>query len=322
MEKSGSDTLFILGAGFTKAANSRAPLNRELVQAMGMIDKYPLYQYSDKYQTTDIERILTLIDIEIETDGNAILINDRRTIERQMANYFTRFRFNPASFPSWIEPFALTVLKQNDAILYLNYDCYLEGALDYFRVWSPNGGYPIINPLLDDIPPNPKNIMVYKVHGSEHFRESTVWGSTETGIGFLVEESIFPVSGTNKFFNFGLGNSLPYIIAPSYVKIPHVQIAYMMLTILEIAKGAKNIVIIGCGMRREDSFLILVLTRFLYGSSKELPKKLILLNRTSGDVLNRIAPYTKRADSFAEIITIQSYIEEGIEELQARLVSQ
>ena len=311
-----SNTLYILGAGFTRAANGKAPLNRELLEAMMAVNPDPLNKYRDKYQSTDIERILTLIYLDADTNSHSR--DDLKLIDNQIANYFTRFRFDPQTAPAWVSRFSKNVLQPNDSILCLNYDCYLEGALDHFKVWSPNGGYPINHPLADDIMGNPRNIKIYKIHGSEHFRESRVIGSTGTDISFLINESNFPESGRNKHFGCGL-DSKPYVVAPSFVKDFHVGIAWMMLRLLEIAKEARNLVIIGCGMRREDSFLWLVLTRFLFGNPKDTKKKLIIVDPSSVDILNRMELYAGDISELADVVSIPSGIEDGTADLMATM---
>ena len=130
----------------------------------------------------------------------------------------------------------------------LNYDCFLEGALDNLGVWTPNNGYArVINPLSDSIRQNPKNIKIYKIHGSENFVESRVdlGKRSQTSIGYRIDGSIYPVSGANSHLGGGSDHPRTYIIAPSFVKIPHVDIAAMMLDLLKVAEAARNFLIIG-----------------------------------------------------------------------------
>lgn len=327
MENTASDTLFILGAGFTKAANPKAPLNRDLLNEIIRVNPDPLTKYREECKSTEIEEILTRIDIALGTNSNddlkEDLNTDRKTIQEQIASYFKEYHFNPkTTIPPWVEPFANSVLKPNDTILSLNYDCYLEGALDYFQVWTPNGGYPKGHPMADDIAINPHNIKVFKIHGSENFCESAVWGTNQTDIGFVIDGATYPRSGRNEYLGGGIPKIGPYIIAPSFVKIPHVQIAYMMLCLIDIAKEAKNLIIIGCGMRPEDNFLWLVLTRFLYGHPKDLHKKLIILDPNADKLLDNITRYfTHGISQNTAVVRISSGIEDGINNLIGHLNS-
>ena len=100
----------------------------------------------------------------------------------------------------------------------------LEGVLDYLGVWTPRDGYARISAFpTDSIFPNPKQIIIHKIHGSENFVESSVIGKNknQTGIGFNINDSIYPKSGANSHLGGGILNPRPYIIAPSFVKIPH-----------------------------------------------------------------------------------------------------
>lgn len=319
---SASDSLFILGSGFTKAAFPQAPLNDDLLRAVVNHGGTTLAQYHERYKTDDIERLLTQIDLDASEFSKQK--EDRVKINSEISVYFSKFRFSQISHPppSWLQTFAFNVLKPNDAIITLNYDCFLEGALDNYGVWTPNGGYARFeNPNADrSIPKNPKGILVYKIHGSENFVESLVGNNpAQTAIGFQIDGSIFPRSGTNRNFGGGVLHPLPYIIAPSFVKIPHVDIAAMMLEALNRAETARNLTIIGCGMRREDNFLWLLLTRFL---NEILPqrKQLIILGPSANTTLEKISNYwVGSIQRFADVVNIASGLECSIEQLCSAL---
>ena len=317
-----SKTIFLLGAGFTKAAIPQSPLNTELLEAISKDGGSTLAKYKNKYETDDIEKLLTQLDLEA-TENNEIR-KDRYAINAEISSYFSKFRFSEinSDIPSWLEAFALSVLNQNDSIVCLNYDCLLEGALDTFGVWSPNGGYARINnPLSDSIPENPKNIRIYKIHGSENFVESSVIGKNpeQTSIGFHINPSIYPKSGAHSHFGGGAKDPKPYIIAPSFVKIPHVDIAAMMLELLKVGEAAKNFVIIGCGMRPEDNFLWLLLTRFL-NKILEPRHRLVILSPSSENIWKRISNYwVGDICRFCDVCIIPYELEEGISTLESAL---
>lgn len=320
--QSHSENIFLLGAGFTKAAIPQSPLNKDLLEAISKEGSKTLAKYKSKYETKDIEKLLTQLDLE--TTKNDEIKHDRSAINSEISSYFSKYRFSEinADIPSWLETFALTVLKRNDSIICLNYDCLLEGALDYFGVWSPNGGYARIdNPLADSIPQNPKNIRIYKIHGSENFVESSVVGKNpeQTSIGFHINSTIYPKSGAHSHFGGGAKDPRPYIIAPSFVKIPHVDIAAMMLDLLKEVEAARNLVIIGCGMRPEDNFLWLVLTRFL-NRILEPRQRLIILSPSSEAIWKRISKYwVGDICRFSDVCVIPCGIEDGISTLESAL---
>jgi len=187
-------------------------------------------------------------------------------------------------------------------------------------VWTPNGGYARVhNPLADSIPQNPKNIKIFKIHGSENFVESRVdlGKRSQTAIGYRIDGSIYPVSGAHSHLGGGADQPTPYIIAPSFVKMPHVDITAMMLDLLKVAETAINFVIIGCGMRPEDSFLWLLITRFL-NKTMNPHHRLILLGPSSGTIWKRISEYwVGDICRFCNVVIIPSGLEDGISSLKS-----
>lgn len=293
------NNLFLLGAGFTKAVFPDAPLNKCLLQAvMNYSPSSPLQKYCREYKTDDIEVLLTRLDLEIL--NNQTPKNDREIIENDLAEYFRRFRFGASEKEilqkKWLESFAKELFRENDAIITINYDCLLEGVLDYYKVWSPSKGYGAADVKVD-VPgtyfeklPNPKNILVYKIHGSENFQTCNIQNIhiDPNHIGLIVNSNIYPKSGANS--NLGVIESRSYIIAPSFVKTFYPQIQRMMIRALQAAGKAKNFIIIGCGLRPEDSFFWLLLSAFLESCIPEKPqKKFIIVDPNAKEIKNKIA---------------------------------
>lgn len=286
-----SKTIFLLGSGFTKAAFPAAPINSELVAAIveHFQKKTQIQRYAEHFgDSNDIEEILTRLDLDAAKNDKAAA--DRKLIDEELASYFRCFRFTETVLigNSWLVDFATEVLGKNDSIITLNYDCLLEGLLDHAGVWTPNGGYYGVDNVLTEAIPNPIGITVYKIHGSEHFRISSFFDKPEqSAIAYEFDETIFPRSAVSSHFGGGI-NSGPYVIAPSFVKFPHRQIAMMMLRVLEVAQQAENLVIVGCGLRREDSFLWLLVTRFLLRKSQ---KELIIVDPNAAEIEQRVHQY-------------------------------
>lgn len=198
-----SENIYLLGAGFTKAVNSKAPLNCDLLETIVSKGAEKLSFYREKYKTDDIERLLTQFDLDSFADEQ--IRKDRREIESEISAFFSDYRFPVLNdkIPSWLEIFSVDLLKENDSIITLNYDCLLEGVLDYLGVWTPRDGYARISAFpTDSILTNPKKITIHKIHGSENFVESSVIGKNknQTGIGFNINASIYPKSGANSHF--------------------------------------------------------------------------------------------------------------------------
>ncbi len=312
-------TIFLLGAGFTKAAQPPAPTNAELVPTLveQLGESSQIQKYRKLYRTDDIEVLLTRLDMDAASDASKR--SDRLAIESELVSYFRRFRFTQAvlSAAPWLRTFATELLGQGDAIVTLNYDCFLEGLLDHLRVWTPNGGYSSVDNPLGEAEPNPKDILIYKIHGSEHFRISGFFDRPEQkAIAYEFDESVFPVSAAHTRFGGGI-DSRPYVIAPSFVKLPHRQIATMMLKILDSANLALNLVIVGCGLRREDNFLWLLLSRFLARCDE---KRLIIVDPAATSISERLYRYWIGDPSkYTRISLLPCGLESSLAELTSQL---
>lgn len=317
------NNIFLMGAGFTRAVFQDAPLNADLLHLI--IQDNPqtlLRKYKVRYHTDDIEVLLTRMDLETEELQSERLRRDREAINQDLAKYFERFRFRDQILENknWLEDFAKKVLQPNDAIITTNYDCFLEGLLDYFQMWTPNNGYPKLGCSSPSVPENPHNILIYKVHGSEHFVECPAPPDIEkTDIGFPLNESIFPRSGKHSHIDFGsLGlGAHPYIIAPSFIKSPHHHIERIMGDAVQIAPKANSLIIIGSGLRLEDSFLWLLLSAFLEPCVPNRPKKkLTIVDPKAEDIKNRIVKhYAWDLDSLLVIKPLSECLECVVEDL-------
>lgn len=287
-----SKTVFLLGAGFTKAALPQAPLNADLatvVAAGQSASRLPTYMR--QYRTSDIEVLLTRLDLDASQAKLSRRALDREAINVELANYFRSFRFNPSELSAspWLCTFATEIVKQDDAVVTLNYDCFLEGLLDWCGVWAPGGGYACVdNPLIDAVAQNSKGITLYKIHGSEHFRISPVFPDKgQDDIAFEFNAGVFPKSAAASNFGGGV-DSRPYLIAPSFVKLPHRQMAQMMVRLVAVTQAATNLVIVGCGLRKEDSFLWVMLIAFL---NRREHKNLIIVDPYAATIEDRIARF-------------------------------
>ena len=157
--------LYLIGSGFTKAVFPSAPLNADLLSSIigHYLGASRLSYYYHKYKTSDIEKLLTRLDLDIlESNINK---SERIKIEKELASYFQTYRFSEEIVLNnkWARKYSLEILQPNDVIISLNYDCLLEGILDYYEVWSPNNGYAgISHALTDSLPINHNNILIYK----------------------------------------------------------------------------------------------------------------------------------------------------------------
>jgi len=316
---------FIIGSGFTKSIFPEAPLNNELLRAIanGKLDCASQY-LTEKYQTNDIEIALTKLDADIATSyyDNRQLYSElrdiRHKIEIDLGNYFTSYRATHELLDKapWLMNFMRYAIADGDVAVSLNYDCVFEGALDCIGKWSPKGGYGFFqNPLIDDTSFDTSPITVLKIHGSTTFKIAAYADKPHCrSVNFVFDEWYFPKSAKNTHFGYGLGRGETYLIAPSYVKVPTVEITYFMIDALKAASESQNLIIIGCGLRPEDSFLTLLLTHFLRQPQWQ-SRKIIILDIKANDIASRGKDYW--GVNIEEcVVSIEGRIENSIEELR------
>lgn len=301
-----------------------APLNRDLLHSI--IETNPgtlLKKYQIRYHTDDIEILLTRLDLEIDQNSyeKEQLQKDRKTIEEDISKYFEQFRFEEEYLQKniWLETLAKKLFKDSDAIITTNYDCFLEGLLDYYKLWHPGDGYVnVYDPRIPTNRKNPKGIKFYKIHGSENFRECKEFdGKGPTGktiIGFIVRKGVYPLSGKNTNVGWAEEHCGKYIIAPSFVKIPHFQIADIVNKAVEVAKTTQNMVIIGSSLRDEDIFLRLILTGFVNYRAQN-KKKLIIVDPKACAILEKIKIFCVGSTEQINLVSISKKIEEGLGDL-------
>lgn len=288
--------VFIVGAGFTKAIFPNAPLNRDLLGALAMkspASASPVLR--DRYKTEDIEIALTRLDIDVASSQGEDPRKLRQCIESELADYFSSFCASEdlMAQSQWLTRLIDSAFSSGDVAISLNYDCVLEGALDCRGKWSPNGGYgsSLDNPLVCGDRPSKSPVTVLKIHGSANFAIAPYADNpTASAVNFVFDECFFPRSAKNTHFGYGAGTGRSYLIAPSYVKIPTVEISYLMLDALRASTEAKNLVIIGSTLRPEDGFLTLLVTNFLRQPSWR-NRKIIVVDPAAESISNRLKDY-------------------------------
>ena len=311
--------IFILGAGFTKAVIPDAPLNDELLKSMigPEPDGSPIGLIWRKYNSTNLEYLLTQSDLELSSKGENFRSDSRAAVSKQLAMFMREFRFD-SDLP-WLAPLR-EILSRNDVIISLNYDCFLEGFLDFHRMWSPKGGYDLIrHPMDDDLPENDLNIRILKIHGSENFTLAPVYDRPEWAVvGFEIDSSLYPRSGESRVFGGGIG-SRPYLIAPSFTKEFGVELHWLLLEALGAARAARNLVIIGCGLRWEDSHLWLILTSFMK-CPRWSKKRTIIVDPNAEGLCERLGRFwSRRVFTTRSLVPISMGLREGLPKLQTVL---
>ena len=134
-------------------------------------------------------------------------------------------------------------------------------------------------------------------------------------IGLIINESLFPRSGKDKHFGCGGGQkgTGSYIIAPSFVKVPHVRIADIINKAIKNSPFAKNLVIGGCGLRPEDGFLWQILASFLNNNKLPEKKKLIIVDPAvkNKKLESKIIDYWVGSSGHFEICSIAETFQNG-----------
>ncbi|MCB2231795.1 hypothetical protein KQH82_13835 [bacterium] len=318
---------FLIGAGLTKAAIPSAPLNNDLVRLLVECNaNSTVGKLAERFGEESIEILLTIMDIEI-MKGN-VEPQVRRSVEAELANYCRRLRFDPVMLKDrvWLHEFATETFGRSDTIVNLNYDCFLEGLLDYEGLWCPSGGYGgIVNPLVDAKLNNPLGIQVLKIHGSESFTDASLMDRPAFhSVTFEFEESIFRRSA--KDCHMGRRSVLPVspesqpdgarpcLIAPSFVKLPNFELGFLMLKAIKEINESNTFVVIGCSLRDEDAFLWLLLSRFVCDFYSER-RKLVILSPDAASISDRVRCYFSN-DLAERIVEIPEPLEQGYKTLQ------
>ena len=111
-----------------------------------------------------------------------------------------------------------------------------------------------------------------------------------------------------------------YLIAPSYVKDPTLEISYLMLDALRATSVAEKLVVIGSGLRPEDGFLTLLLTNFLHQPSWQT-RRVIIVDPSAGDISDRVKKFW-RVNVSKQIVPIDKRLEDAVPSLLGSIANQ
>jgi hypothetical protein len=316
--------LFIIGSGFTKALFPNAPLNSDLLPELyENRANTGCQKLFDRYKINDIEICLTKLDLDIISNKAKVdELNSLRTnVENELADFFYDYVASDDLLINygWARKFFQNAISADDVVVSLNYDCVFEGMLDLVDKWTPNGGY---GTTLNNDALYPKRetrtspISVLKIHGSANFYKKLalppVVGPRAKGIDFIFSKHFFPKSGRKEYPDGEVENE-PYIIAPSFVKTHALVSNYLMLQALNASSKATYMIVIGCGMRPEDSFLTLLITSFLNSSNRK-NGKLLIIDRDSEKIYSKIQRYYETSVS-KDVLCIDGFIQHTVDDL-------
>ena len=104
-----------------------------------------------------------------------------------------------------------------------------------------------------------------------------------------------------------------YLIAPSYVKVPTVEMTYLMLDALSASATATNLVIIGSALRPEDGFLTLILTNFLRQPSWRT-RRVFIVDLAANAISSRVKKFWG-VNVSSQIVPIEERLEISVSSL-------
>ena len=295
-------TIFIIGSGFTKAVFPEAPINNELMSRLVARNKSTkqLAELCKKNgsETKDIERALTFLDLLGEDCKDL-----RKMVESEIADELKFFSWDyiPEASREWVGEFSKNAFYRDDVAVCLNYDLLLETLLRKQNMWSSSGGYGVQIPIAGafvgdfDFSEEKENslVTVLKIHGSINFSH----GNSKAFKGVRANCVSIDVPNIYKFRS----EENVAIIAPSYVKRPPVEFSYMMLDALSKADQAKNMIVLGCGLRPEDPFLSLLVTRFFRSSGYET-KEMLICGNDADSIRSRVVGYWNTNQKISPLI--------------------
>jgi hypothetical protein len=259
-----ANCVYLLGAGFTRAViGDRAPLTYELMKTLD-ISEFP--ELHEEYQRSfpDIEQFLSILDLkiihyrQINSSLSKRLNEVRGAILQQIIDQVDITRLNVRNnddFPV-LKKFIESV-PDDARILTLNYDCVLDQGLYLSGRWSPFGGYcyPTF-PHTDRENDSLSRILLLKMHGSCNFRDSQ---ANQDYFNIEISDSIFP--NIHADINSRL-NDRPHILVMSYVKQFHNGIMSLWREAISFLRASERLIIVGCSLREEDTFLRFALYHF------------------------------------------------------------
>lgn len=317
--------MYLLGAGFTSIITcGKSPDMSSLYdKVIGVVPPEILARYKDLNK--DIEKLLTLIEIDINTGSPCIecLRKAREQVKEKILEVLDFDNIKPETNDAG-EAF-LGILKKDDVVISLNYDIVLERFLwnEGKGIWSPDTGYThdirndFYTPTASSQNINKLNIEIIKPHGSVNFIEGYVdWEKTgNTNITLEISEKYFPNIHAELSYmkEFQAGRK---ILIPAYIKpeIFHQAIANLWYQAFERVKNSKNLFIIGCGLRSADVFVWWLLYLFI----RNKDKKIIILDRNAEALKESILKMLKIPEVFVkgQIVTLQKDVSNNFDILK------
>jgi len=259
--------VFLIGAGFTRAImGQKAPLADEIMPQL-IISDFP--EIIEDYEKTfpDIEQFITALDLRCLRFARTNLSlaerldRARDNVVEQIVKMVDVGALSVDSLDNFsdLKKF-IEIVPSKSMILTLNYDCVLDQGLWLSNRWHPGGGYYTSSfPCSDDENKKKDDILLLKLHGSCNYRNSPDYRKYPK---IEISDKIFlNISSQINTRDSNLDDGA-HVLVMSYLKIYHNGIMQLWRKAIESFKETDKLVIIGCSLREEDTFLKFALYHF------------------------------------------------------------
>ena len=270
-------TVYVLGAGATRAVAPKVPLTADLLPGiLQSADQaicrflYDFYRFNSIDELPPVEDVLTQIDFAIDENRplspNYSVEYMRRLRENLIYNICEIVRggkdINFDAATGMVEGF-IRALPQDDCIVSLNYDLVTDTAIRRAADWKyVNYGYPVRQAVshtqtashMDEFAPT----LMYKLHGSLNWLFCPLCRAVDIVDGHLSGEHYIYSSQQQKVEHCSVCG-VPYepvIITPSFLKsYENLYITYMWRQAEQQLAEADQIVFVGYSMPDADMIL-------------------------------------------------------------------
>jgi hypothetical protein len=287
-------TVFVLGAGFTRALLPDAPL---------MVDDYGGKELLDSLQGRELRTARWILELELEAcdgkinlermltrlhgrmpyDFNNEIVEEldflRAKIERNFRDRLTSAMASGRVHSNELRDFARHCLDNKVNCITFNYDTLLDEALcEYWPRWNPDSGYGFlcrtsrIEIEQDIFETFPSQILLLKLHGSMNWRVPLGQPEPYGPGAFRHHQDWYPRNPSGTVSLEEIGDSLKprfFFVPPILTKTELVQQPILRLLwskAHELLFNAKRVVFIGYSMPLTD-----IATGFLFRESLQFP---------------------------------------------------
>jgi len=264
--------VYLLGAGFTRAVYGKKALLTDEIMSKIDISQFPTLTPEEKQLS--VEQFITLLDLKClnENQSNEKLSTIREYTINKIIELFdvTNLSIDDLKNYPLLEQF-IKHIKGKTTILTLNYDCILDQGLYLSGRWHPMTGYGFHafpgNSEEIECKKNLNNIVLLKLHGSCNFHNTK--GSNNYPIIEIDKQIFLNINSTLNTRNMPSVQG-PHILVMSYIKKFSNGMFRLWRKGILVLTDAEKLVIIGCSLRDEDTFLRYALYHF--GTNEDVEK--------------------------------------------------